>query len=581
MFRAWMFVSIALVPTATAIAQTTAKSPSLEGLWYAEARYGPDVRGTLMILPRGGALVADIAGFTVPVKKQGKSLSFELPDGKGSFRGTQSGTTIEGQWIQGMTTSSGTRFATPVVLRSAGAGSWRGQVVPEDDHMTFYLPIARAADGRYSTYLRNPERNNGIFLGVSRIEQDRDVVRLIGTRRGQKKEEVIATGRRDPDSGYLSIPIQGETFNFMPDHEVSSSFYPRGNPPERYRYSPPVQLNDGWPVSTLSKEGIDQATIEKFVQKLIDMKQDGVSTSQVHSLLIARHGKLVLEEYFHGADRDTPHDLRSASKSWTNALIGAAMQSGVRIRLDTPVYQTMLGKVPSDLDPRKKAMTLEHLISMTAGFDCDDSGDRPGDEDVMQQQTEQPDWYKYSLAVPMAWNNGDKIVYCSMKPNLAGGMLEKIAGEPQPEMFYRLLGKPLHMSNYHLFLQPTGQAYGGGGHQFTSRDFMKLTQLYMNKGKWNGRQIVSPDWVRKSTAPLRVLSPTSGQTYGYLWNSVTYNVNGRKLFAYFPGGNGGQVAIGIPDLDLVVTFTGGNYADRVLFRSQREFVPEDILPAVH
>lgn len=86
--------------------------------------------------------------------------------------------------------------------------------------------------------------------------------------------------------------------------------------------------------------------MERFVQKLIDMPMDNVSSSQIHSLVIARHGKLVLEEYFHGHDRDTPHDLRSASKSWTNAFIGAAMQAGVPIRLDSPVYQTMLGSVP-------------------------------------------------------------------------------------------------------------------------------------------------------------------------------------------------------------------------------------------
>jgi hypothetical protein len=345
MVRAWMFASIALVPAAIAMAQTTTNPRSLEGLWYAEARYGPDVRGTLRILQRGDVLVADISGFTVPVKKQGKALSFDLPDGKGSFRGLRNGTAIEGQWIQGMTASSGTRFATPVVLRADGAGRWQGEVVPDDDHMTYYLPLTRAAEGRYSTYLRNPERNQGIFLGATRLEQDGNLVRLIGTRRGQKDEATIGAGHLDPDSGLLSIPIQGETFNFMPDHEVASAFYPRGNPPERYHYSPPVQVDDGWPVSTLAKEGIDQATIEKFVQKLIDMQQDGVSTSQVHSLLIARHGKLVLEEYFHGYDRDTPHDLRSASKSWTNALIGAAMQSGVPIRLDTPVYQTIAATV--------------------------------------------------------------------------------------------------------------------------------------------------------------------------------------------------------------------------------------------
>ena len=569
--------SILLVATASAQPATTT---DLEGLWVAQAHYDPGVHGRLMILRRGDGLVADIAGFSVPVKRHGKKLSFDLPDSKGSFRGEQIGSEIDGHWIQPVTVESGAPYATPLVLRADGAERWTGQVVPRADHMTWYLPITRGADARYSTYLRNPERNIGLFLGVSRIEQDGDTVRLVGTRRGQQKESVIATGPRDPETGTFSLPLSGRSFDFTRDTDTSSAFYARGNPAERYRYSPPVQLDDGWPVSTLSKEGIDQAMIEKFVQKLIDMRQENVSTWQGHSLLIARHGKLVLEEYFHGFDRDTPHDLRSASKSWTNVLIGAAMQSGVPIRLDSPVFETMLGSVPADLDPRKKAMTLEHLISMTAGFDCDDSGDRPGDEDPMQEQTAQPDWYRYSLDVPMAWDSGEKIVYCSMKPNLAAGMLEKIAGEPLPEMFYRLVAKPMHMGTYHLFLQPTGQAYGGGGHHFTTRDFMKLTQLFLNDGKWEGHQIVSREWAQKSGAALRVLSPKSGQTYGYLWNSFEYPYRGRKLHAYFPGGNGGQVYIGIPELHLLIAFTGGNYADPVLFRSQREFVPEDILPAV-
>jgi CubicO group peptidase (beta-lactamase class C family) len=161
---------------------------------------------------------------------------------------------------------------------------------------------------------------------------------------------------------------------------------------------------------------------------------------------------------------------------------------------------------------------------------------------------------------------------------LAGGMLEKIAGEPMPEMFYRLVAKPMRMGRYHLFLTPTGTAYGGGGHHFTTRDFMKLTQLFLNDGKWEGKQIVSSEWARKSSAALRNLSPR--QTYGYLWNSVAYDYKGLKLHAFFPGGNGGQVYIGIPELNLLIAFTGGNYADSVLFRSQREFVPQDILPAV-
>ena len=573
-------LTCALMMLSGAAVSQTSTAPSIEGLWVASSRNAP-VRGTLLIIERGGAWSADIAGFQLPVRANGKAISFELPDGKGGFRGIDSGKEIRGQWIQGMTASSGARFSTPVTLRADGAGRWRGEVVPLEDQMTFYMPVARTADGKLTTYLRNPERNNGRFFPVSRVAMEGDAVRLLGTRRGAKEESVLVSGQYDPEVGVIRLPINGNSFDFERDKSASSAFYPRGKSGERYRYQAPIALGDGWPVSTLDKEGLDCAAIERFVQLLIDTPMDGLSAHQVHSLLIARHGKLVLEEYFHGAHRDEPHDLRSASKSWTAMLIGAAMQSGVPIRVDTPVYRTFLGSVPAGLDPRKQAVTLEHLITMTAGFDCDDSGDRPGDEDVFQDQDKQPDWYKYMLDVPMAWNSGDKIVYCSGKPNLAAGMLEKIAGEPMQEMSERLIAGRLHTSNYHLFLQPTGQVYGGGGHRFTSRDFLKWPQLMNNDGVREGRRIFSTEWARKSGAALRVLSPKTGQTYGYLWNSIAYDYKGRKLHAFFAGGNGGQIAMGIPELDLAIVFTGGNYADPVLFRSQRVYVPEYILPAVN
>jgi CubicO group peptidase (beta-lactamase class C family) len=238
----------------------------------------------------------------------------------------------------------------------------------------------------------------------------------------------------------------------------------------------------------------------------------------------------------------------------------------------------MLDSLPPDLDPRKRAMTLEHLISMTAGYDC--AGDSaPGNEDVMQSQTEEPDWYRYTLNVPMLTAPGDTIVYCSIEPNLAGGMLRKIAGEPLPEMFYRLVARPLRMSNYHLFLSPTGEAYGGGGHQFLPRDFLKLPQLMINEGKWNGRQIISREWARRSGAALRNLWP--GQQYGWLWNSMEYPYKGRTVRGFFAAGNGGQIFMGIPALDLVIGFTGGSYNDPALFIPQRRFIPEFILPAVN
>jgi CubicO group peptidase (beta-lactamase class C family) len=134
------------------------------------------------------------------------------------------------------------------------------------------------------------------------------------------------------------------------------------------------------------------------------------------------------------------------------------------------------------------------------------------------------------------------------------------------------------MSNYHLLLQPTSEAYGGGGHHFLPRDFLKLAQLMVNEGRWNGRQIMSREWARRSGSALRDLSRI--QQYGWLWNSVEYPYKGRKVRAFFAGGNGGQIFMGIPALDLI-GFTGSNYSDPALFVPQRVFVPERILPAVH
>ena len=287
---------------------------------------------------------------------------------------------------------------------------------------------------------------------------------------------------------------------------------------------------------------------------------------QIDGILIARHGRLVLEEYFHGYTRDTPHDTRSASKSWTNVLIGAAMQAGVPLRINSPVYETM--GVRTD-DPRKRAMTLEHLITMTAGFNCDPDDTTSADEDVMDNRGIQG-WYQYTLNVPLISAPGDKIFYCSTEPNLASGMLAKVAGKPLIQLFHELVAEPLQLSNYYLFLRD-GDRYGGGGDRNTPRDFAKMAQLMLNKGRWGGKQILSAEWVRQSGAPLRDLGTT--QQYGYLWNSQEFDYRGRKVRAVFAGGNGGQVSMEIPDLDLVIAFTGGNYGTRGL-------TPQRLLGAV-
>ena len=523
-----------------------AQSPTdLTGLWEATLRLGPDVRGPLLLYQTAQGWVAEIAGYKVgarltPGRRPGVAgeFSFKLPGGKGELR--------DGFWI------SDRNEASRVHLALAGPNRWRAEIEPIEDRYTVYLPISRQPDGTLRTYIRNPEFNFGFFLRARRIEVNGTDVRLIGSMRG-RGPDTLTLARGHYEDGTFSLQMRGATFDFTRVTDTANSFfYPRGNPPVRYHYVPPVQLDDGWPVGTLEEVGISRDSIERFVQSLIDMKMDSVSTLQIHSLLIARHGKLVLEEYFHGNHRDLPHNTRSASKSWGAVLIGAAMQAGVPIRVDMPVYQTM--GVTTD-DARKRAMTLEHLITMTAGFNCDPDDSTSADEDQMNDRGIQ-DWYHYTMNVPLVSAPGEKIFYCSTEPNLAGGMLAKVSGEPLIVLFNRLIAQPLKLGNYHLGLRD-GDLYGGGGSAFTTRDFAKLAQLMLNQGRWGGSQIISREWVKQSGAPLT-------QQYGYLWNSIEYDFHGRKVRAVFAGGNGGQISMMIPELDLVIAYTGANYGTRGL-----------------
>jgi CubicO group peptidase (beta-lactamase class C family) len=312
---------------------------------------------------------------------------------------------------------------------------------------------------------------------------------------------------------------------------------------------------------------------------LIDTPIDSVHSQEVHGVLIARRGKLVLEEYFHGEHREKPHDTRSAAKSLTATLAGAAVRAGVPLDVSSPVYRVMNGgSFPPDLEPRKRALTVEHLLTMSSGLDCDDSNSSSaGNEDVMQEQTARADWYRYTLDLRAVRDPGAKAVYGSANPNLLGGVLAKASGRPLPELFHELLAEPLGIKRYHLNLSPTGDAYMGGGARLLPRDFMKFGQLMLNGGTWNGRPVLTPEWCRRAGSPLYELR---GIHYGYLWWVIDFPHKGRTVRAFFAGGNGGQVVMGVPELELVVAFYGGNYSDPALYVPQRRYVPEYILPAV-
>ncbi len=587
-FRIMCVIVAVLVTASPALRETTAQQkpvPKLSGLWVARLRDGPDVRGPLLIKQTNRTWSAEIAGKVTVVKLAGEVVSFELPDRQNSFAGKFQAqrTKIVGHWRQPQTIEGGP-YASPLILTKNSQGAWVGNVTPLDGVITLYLMIKSGDGGSTSAFLRNPERNLGLRqYPVSSVDLDGEIATPRAASKGAAPGRIVAPGKYNAGEETISIYLanRGASFDFRRvGNDEWSDFYPRGRSTSQYAYAPPTALEDGWPVASLDDVGISREGIEKFIQSIIDNQIDSVRAPEIHGVLIARHGKLVLEEYFHGENRDKPHDTRSAAKSLTSTLIGAAMNSGVQIRPSSLVYQVMNeGTLPADLDPRKRALTLENLMTMSSGLDCDDQDEKsPGREDYMVDESGATDFYKYTMDLKMIRQPGERAVYCSVNPNLAGGVLQRAARRSLPELMYELIAQPLQIKKYYLQLTPTGDAYMGGGVRFLPRDFMKLAQLYVNGGTWKGHRVLTEEWCKRATTPLYKFDPTSKGGYGYLWWVYDYPYKGRTVRAYYASGNGWQHAIGIPELDLVIGFYAGNYNDSLPLHT--DYVPNWILPAV-
>lgn len=557
----------------------------LAGLWEAKVRFGPDVSGLLLVEKGSEGFIADISGYRIPAVYADGEMTFGLPDGQGSFRGgfDEETRAIEGHWIAApVRAGGGQRFASRVTLSRQADGEWRGEVRPLPDAITFFMPVKADSEGVLTAYLRNPERNAGRFMPVERAEREGTAVRLVGRRSSEEPEQTFAEGLYHPDSRTLSLYFENfeATFDFKPAGSAGKrGFFPRGENPPPYSYVPPPALDDGWPTGTLDAAGIDESAIARLVDEIGAVPMDGIGASQVHALLIARRGNLVLEEYFHGFDRRIAHDTRSAAKSLAAIMIGAAIEAGASFDVSTKLIDAIDPTLfPAEIDPRLAATTVEHLLTMGAGFACDDADpSSPGNENAMQEQTEEPNWHRYSLAVPMVRESGEISVYCSMKPHLLSAVLSRKTGRWLPDLFRDLIAKPLGIQRYHLNLTPTGDFYTGGGAFFEPRDFMKLGQLVLNEGMWKGQRILSRDFVQRM---ISTQTKIGERQYGWLWWIEDYPYGEGTVRAVFAGGNGGQILMAVPELDLIIAFYGGSYSDRALFIPQNVYVPQRILPAV-
>ena len=602
-----------LLPAASQTAIEAQDQDALIGIWAQELNFPPALQGELTVRLDGSSWRALIAGVETPCSVDAGRLTCVFSGNRGKYRGRIQGAghPIEGWWLRpsGETTDrrdpggSGQPFTTLARLEPAGRGTWRGKVEPLPDRFSLYLRLFRNAGeledveaGALVGVFRNPELNSIGGSSYYNVSRTGDAVVLERKITDGPHIRLEARLEGAPPRLKLHWPDVGALELARRSPADAVGFFARVPGEPAYAYRRPADIGDGWTTASAQRTGMDEDALARVVRDIVAANPSARRPSLIHSLLVAHRGKLVLEEYFRGYDRDTPHDMRSAGKTFSSVMLGAAMLRGVKISPQTRIYELLGDLGPfANPDPRKAQITLAHLMTHSSGLDCDDNDERSlGNENTMTTQREQPDWWRYTLDLPMVHDPGKHYAYCSANTNLVGGALTKATGTWLPQLFEETVARPLQFRRYHWPLTPTDEGYQAGGSFVLPRDLLKLGQTYLDGGVWNGRRIVSEGWVKDSTAPHIDITPaTTGlsaeefeNNYGlgadaYTWHLNELRSGGRTYREYEASGNGGQLLIVVPDAELTVVFTAGNYLQGGIWGRWRDtIVAEQIIPAI-
>lgn len=572
-----MRLAVILFLLMVSVSTNAAEPSNFIGLWGNETVSGPLLSGALTIDGRQTPWRASVAGMSAVVEHNGDKVSFAMPGGQGRFRGQLVNGNVEGFWIQppGQTTPSA--YATPLMLAPGKEAVWVAQLHPLQEQIRQYLRIERAGDGSLKALLVNPEFNLG--HGVSYVVTvKKDAIVLTDP----KRTGWALNGRLDEDSDQLLIDWQGiGVFAFTRrDRDHAIGYYASTPAASQPSYSAPIAEDDGWATASLADVGMHRAPMLDLQQKIQSRDTPAGADPMVYSVLVARHGKLVFETYLHGYSRELAHDMRSAGKSFASLLVGMAIDHGANFSPQTPVLSLFPPDKPFEhLDQRKRAMTVGDLMDMSSGLACDDDDDHsPGGEDKMQRQHAERDWYRFTLNLPMAHAPGaDKAVYCSAGINLLGGVVREATGRSLVDLFQQWIAEPMQMRGYHLNLMPDDDLYLAGGLQLRPRDMLKLGQLYLDGGLWNGRRLIDQRWIDASVTRHTTFGPN--HDYGYAWHLHTFRSEGHDYRGYAAEGNGGQFVIVVPELDLVVVITAGNYGQFSVWYPLQTLIGDYVIPA--
>ena len=316
-----------------------------------------------------------------------------------------------------------------------------------------------------------------------------------------------------------------------------------------------------WRTSTPEEQGMDSGILADMINSI---KGSGKS---VNSITVIRNGYLVNETYFYPYQKGLKHFMNSCTKSFVSALVGMSLDDGHIKSVNDKVLDYFPDQNIANVDRRKQNLKIRNLLTMTTGLDWDFSTNTSTNK-MLQSQ----DWTQFTLDQPMKEEPGHTFIYCNGASHLLSAIVQKTTGKSLTELATEKF-KPMGIKDIYWSSSPENVSSGYTGLYMLPDDAAKVGYLYLNKGNWNGKQLIPEKWVEESTkmqvkADWTPLFPG----YGYMWWI-------NRFGGYAALGQGGDYIFVVPKLDLVVVFTGGIYNLNDVFYPG-ELMEKYIVPAV-
>jgi CubicO group peptidase (beta-lactamase class C family) len=297
-----------------------------------------------------------------------------------------------------------------------------------------------------------------------------------------------------------------------------------------------------WPTSTPAAAGLDTTKISAALDEVR-------ANSFIFSLLVVRNDTLVVE-YYSRFQKDNDFEIASASKSFTSALIGIAIDKGIIRSVQDPVLGFFPDFDTAGLDPRKRSWTLEQFLTMKSGIDWDENADHTS------LFTDNVNWMYTTLKLPLKYAPGTQFIYTTPNVNLLSGIITRRSGMSTYDFAEQYLFAPLKISVRAWLKDPQGVYAGGTGMMFTPRDLARFGQLYLHNGTIDGTQIVSRQWIQQTLIPRNTSNldwaDLQSVNYGYLW----WNNYDTRDSLFMAAGFGCEFIFVIPAKNMIIVTIG-------------------------